>query len=140
MAESTEAESTRAEVALWLVDSDILIDVSRGRESARRFLVSLGISWCVSQVNAMELIAGARDQREVHAIDGFLSGCRILPLRAAVGSTAYELLKKYSRSHGLQVFDSLVAATAIEAGLTLVSRNRKHFTMIETLRFESPEY
>ena len=58
MAESTEAESTRAEVALWLVDSDILIDVSRGGESARRFLVSLGISWCVSQVNAMELITG----------------------------------------------------------------------------------
>ena len=131
---------TDAEEAVWLVDSDVLIDVSRGKEAARQLLFSFGDSWCVSQVNAMELIAGARDQREVVAIDGFLRGCGILPLHAGVAKTAYELLKRYSRSHGLQVFDSLVAATAIEAGLTLVSRNRKHFAMIENLRFQPPEY
>jgi predicted nucleic acid-binding protein len=40
----------------------------------------------------------------------------------------------------LHVFDSLVAATAIEEGLTLVTRNRRHFGMIEGLSLLVPQY
>lgn len=69
----------------------------------------------------MELIVGARDKRDLATIDGFLS-------------------KTYAKSHGLHVFDSLVAATAIEKTLTLVTLNRKHYTMIEGLQLEVPAY
>ena len=41
-----------------------------------------------------------------------------MPLRESTGKRAYELLKLYAEPHGLHVFDSLVAATAIEEGLT----------------------
>jgi predicted nucleic acid-binding protein len=41
---------------------------------------------------------------------------------------------------GLGTFDSLIAATAIRQGFELVSKNRKHFTMIAGLRLESPRY
>jgi predicted nucleic acid-binding protein len=46
----------------------------------------------------------------------------------------------FARSYGLQAFDSLIAATAIQSGLTLVSRNRKHFQMIKELKLEEPSY
>src|SRR5271169_4688072 len=59
---------------------------------------------------------------------------------ASTGSRAYELLKRYAKSHGLHVFDSLVAAMAIEEGLTLVTKNRRHFGMIEGLNLEVPQY
>lgn len=88
----------------------------------------------------MELVVGAKDKREVSSIDLFLSAFKRVPLRQEVGETAYELLRVYSRSHGLQAFDAMVAATAIVEGLTLVSRNRKHFEMIDGLLFESPIY
>ncbi len=55
---------------------------------------------------------------------------------AAIGHRAYELLKRYAKSDGLRTFDSLIAATAIEQKCTLVSRNRKHFAMIEGLRLK----
>jgi len=38
------------------------------------------------------------------------------------------------------VFDSLVAATAVEKALTLVTPNRKHYQMIEGLLLEVPDY
>jgi predicted nucleic acid-binding protein len=50
------------------------------------------------------------------------------------------LLKRYAKSDGLRTFDALIAATAIEEGLTLLSKNRKHFQMIGELNLEAPDY
>jgi len=94
----------------------------------------------ISQVSALELIVGARDNRDLTGRDAFLSSFVAVPLREATGTRAYDLLKRYAKSHGLHVFDSLVAATAIEEGLTLVTRNRQHFAMIEGLSLLVPQY
>jgi predicted nucleic acid-binding protein len=63
-----------------------------------------------------------------------------VPLSDEVGRRAYELVKAYAKSHGLLVFDSLIAATAIENGLTLVTLNRKHYQMIDDLKVQVPDY
>ena len=62
----------------------------------------------------MELIVGARDKRELATMDSFLTLCDIVPLSDSIGAGACRLLKTYAKSHGLHVFDSLIAATAIE--------------------------
>lgn len=64
----------------------------------------------------------------------------IVPLRSSTGMRAYSLLKRYAKSHGLHVFDSLIAATAIEEGLTLVTRNGRHFGMNDGLDLAVPQY
>lgn len=61
-------------------------------------------------------------------------------LGAQITGLAYELLKRYAKSDGLRTFDALIAATAIEEGLTLLSKNRKHFQMIGELSLEAPDY
>ena len=124
----------------YLVDSDVPIDVSRGKPAAREYLEALPEGWAISQVSALELIVGARDNRDLTGIDAFLSAYVVVPLREYTGTRAYDLLKWYAKSHGLHVFDSLVAATAIEEGLTLVTRNRRHFGMIEGLSLLVPQY
>jgi len=86
------------------------------------------------------LIVGARDNRDLAVIDAFLSAYLIVPLRDSAGSRPYDLLKRYAKSHGLHVFDSLLAATAIEESLTLVTKNRRHFGVIEGLKLAVPEY
>ena len=83
---------------------------------------------------------GARDRRDLAVIDGFLSLYSVVPLSDSIGNRAYELLKSYSKSHGLHVFDSLIAATAIENAFTLVTLNRKHYQMIDGLKLEVPDY
>jgi predicted nucleic acid-binding protein len=61
-------------------------------------------------------------------------------LSAKITGMAYELLKLYAKSDGLRTFDALIAATAIAEGLTLASRNRKHFQMVGGLTLEVPDY
>jgi len=64
----------------------------------------------------------------------------IAPLRDSTGKRAYQPLKHYAKSHGLHVLDSLITATAMEEGLALVTKNRKHFSAIKGLRLEIPGY
>jgi len=123
-----------------LIDSDVLIDISQGIKAAREYVDALTQEWGISQVSALELIVGARDQRELATIDAFLSAYAIIPIRESTGKRAYELLKLYAKSHGLHVFDSLVAATAMEEGLTLVTRNQRHFGVIKGLPLAIPTY
>src|SRR5438128_12321582 len=111
----------------FLIDSNVLIDVSRGNVGAIQYVDRLVEPWLLSQVTAMELIVGARDKRDLATIDGFLSQYPVVPLSEGIGTGAYRLLKAYAKSHGLHVFDSLVAATAMEKSLTLVTLNRKHY-------------
>jgi predicted nucleic acid-binding protein len=46
----------------FLIDSNILIGVSRGNAGAIKYVDLLAESWTLSQVTAMELIVGARRQ------------------------------------------------------------------------------
>jgi predicted nucleic acid-binding protein len=91
-------------------------------------------------ISALELLVGARNSRELAEIDRFLSEYGIVPLRASIGIRAHELVKSYSKSHNLHVFDSLIAGTAIEEALILVTKNRKHFSMIDGLTLQVPQY
>ena len=56
----------------YLVDTDILIDFFRKNEPAIDYLDSLG-DWSLSVITGLELIAGAKDKREVAEIDNVLS-------------------------------------------------------------------
>ena len=44
------------------------------------------------------------------------------------------------KSAGLRTLDAPIAATALEEGLTLITKNRQHFEMIWHLKLEVPEY
>src|SRR5437763_4933037 len=89
---------------------------------------------------AMELMVGARNQQEVSEIDQLVTAYSVIPLAAEIGNSAYRLLKRHAKSHGLRVFDSLIAATALDEDLTLVTKNKKHFQMIDSLKLEVPSY
>jgi predicted nucleic acid-binding protein len=69
-----------------------------------------------------------------------LSGYRAIPPNEDIARRAYYLVKTYARAHGLGALDALIAATALEEGLTLATRNRKHFQMIGDLKLEVPSY
>jgi predicted nucleic acid-binding protein len=122
-----------------LIDTDVMIDVSRGNASAASYLDSLSDP-AISIIAAQELIVGARDKRDLVGIDSLVSMYPVIHMDMAIGHVAYDLLKRYAKSDGLRTFDSLIAATAIRLGFELVSRNRKHFAMIDGLRLESPRY
>jgi tRNA(fMet)-specific endonuclease VapC len=125
-------------MARYLLDTDVLIDVSRGRSDAASYVDSLGDA-AISIITAQELIVGARDKRDLEAIDSLISTYSVEHIDAVIGVLAYNLLKRHAKSDGLRTFDSVLAATAMERNIVLASRNRKHFSMIEGLRIEVPQ-
>jgi predicted nucleic acid-binding protein len=124
----------------YLVDTNIIVDVTRGSMTAADYLDGLAGAWSISAITCLELLAGARTQRESTDLDLVLSGYRAIPPNEKIARRAYYLMKSYVRSHGLQALDSLIAATALEEGLTLATKNRKHFQMIGDLKLEVPNY
>ena len=111
--------------AAALIDSDVLIDAARGQLEARGFLNDQNQAFRVqiSTTSAMELIVGCRNKLEVSQTKRFLEPLRILPVDPNISDTAYSLIQTFTRSHGLMIPDALIAATALENGLTLMTRN-----------------
>jgi toxin FitB len=124
----------------YLIDSDIMVDFTRGAADAVDYLESLGRACRISAITALELIAGARSQREVADLDILISIYEQIPPTENVSRHAYYLMKTYAKSAGLRTMDALIAATALEEGLTLATKNRKHFEMIRELKLEVPNY
>jgi predicted nucleic acid-binding protein len=54
-----------------------------------------------------------------------------LDVTQAIGRQAAAYLRQYRRSHNLELGDALVAATAANAGVELVTRNLKHYPMTD---------
>jgi predicted nucleic acid-binding protein len=124
----------------YLVDSDVMVDLTRGNSVAADYIDGLGDGWSISMITCLELLSGTRTQRETNDIDLVLSGYRTIPPNEEIARRAWYLMKTFARSHGLQPLNALIAATAIEEGLTLATRNRKHFQMISELSLEVPHY
>ena len=124
----------------YLIDSDVMVDFTRGNVNAADYLDGIRGDSLLSYVTALELIAGARNQREVADLDVLISAYEQIPPNDEIARRAYALMVTFARSHGLHPLDALIAATAIENGVTLVSKNRKHFQMIGELKLEVPSY
>ena len=122
-----------------IIDTDILIDTTKGREDAISFLVGqqvVGIQ--ISIISAIELVVGCRDKVELTQTQKFLQDCTVLPVTATASQIAYQLIESFYLSHGLIMADALIAATAIEHDLTLYTRNTRHFRMILQLEISQP--
>jgi predicted nucleic acid-binding protein len=116
------------------VDSDILIEVfrARDRELVKRWhdLEASGAVIEYSPVSAAELWAGARTN-EFEATVRLFDALRCVPIDRETGTRAGHFLRRYAKSHSLELADAVIAATATIAGAALWTRNRKHFPMPE---------
>ncbi|SRR5579883_285029 len=122
-----------------LVDSDVLIEVSRGRDAAivsRWLELSRSDALILfSPVNQAELWAGARPN-ESGRLEELFGALMCAPADAEVGRLAGAYLRRYRKSHAVELGDALIAATAAAHRALLWTRNRKHYPMQEVSFFE----
>lgn len=122
-----------------LIDSDILIEVSRGRDQAivERW-IELGRSDAlilISAVSVAELWAGARPS-EYKALGALFEAVKCVAADSGVGRLAGEYLRRFRKSHAVELGDALIASTAVTSGAKLWTRNRKHYPMQELAFYE----
>lgn len=107
-----------------LVNTDILIDVANNDATAKARLTaeSQNATLAVSTITVMELVVGCRNKSELQILNRFLSQFQIFTLTNTISDRATELLQTYFLSHGLLIADALIAATAIENKIPLISK------------------
>ena len=120
-----------------LIDSDVLVWMTRGHGGAVQRLAQV-LPWQLSAVTYIELAQGCRSKAELALIKKGLtvSHAQILHVTPSITERAMALIDSHALSHGLQLGDSLIAATALEHGLTLLTGNRKHFAKLPGLALE----
>lgn len=123
-----------------LVDTDVLIWHLRGYSSATITLDNID-SLTISAATYLEILQGVNSKAELVAIKKMLErrDALILPITENISQKAIDLLESFALSHGLQMGDALIAATALENKLTLLTGNVKHFKPIPLLRVEKFE-
>src|ERR1035438_4934161 len=70
----------------YLIDTDVLVDVSRGNKAAIGYIDSLNNDWTLSAMTALEFIACAKNQREVGLIDRLIQVYETTPVNDATRS------------------------------------------------------
>ncbi len=114
-----------------LVDSDILIEVTRGRDSGilsrwADLSASEAVILC-SPVTIAELWQGARTEFE--RLTELFQCLVCVPIDAETGRVAGGFLRQFRKSHGLELGDAMIASGAVANNAALWTRNRKHYPM-----------
>ncbi len=112
-----------------LIDTDIAIDFLRGVVSAHHFISGL---WANNQavlsvLTVYELTAGMKESEKV-VTHNFIEACAVEPLSTEISCRGGDLYRKY-RAKGITLtsLDCLIAATAIEKGYKVATRNVEHY-------------
>ena len=68
-------------------------------------------------------MGGSRGHQKQHGL------CESVARRVAIVDEAGGYMRKFHKSHALNIGDAVIAAAAKEKGMKLVSRNIKHYPM-----------
>ena len=121
-----------------LIDSDILIDVARGRDARllERWTELSGSDAVIacSPVTVAEIWHGARPQ-EYKVLEALFRAMTCIPIGDDIGRRAGDYLRQFAKSHAVELGDALIAATASIHKLALWTHNRKHYPMKDCLFF-----
>ena len=115
-----------------LIDSDILIEVTRARDNVLlgrwNQLSSGDTPLLCSPVTVAELWHGAHPS-EQSALDALFAAIECVAIDARIGQRAGDYLRQFFKSHHVELADALIAATASIHSLQLWTRNRRHYPM-----------
>ena len=122
-----------------LLDTSVIIDFVRRKNKENTLLFSLskkGYKLHISILTHTELYSGKSVWRSIEAeqdLEKLFYGMHILPLETEISRKAGEIRAKNNTT----IIDAIIAATAINHGLSLATLNLKDFEDIEELRLLS---
>ncbi len=126
---------------ILLLDTTVLIDVLRARKNRRSLLAELvasGHILATAAINVAEVYAGMRAGEETKT-EAFISSLDFYPMSGTIAHRAGSLKSVHAhKGQTVSLADMIVAATALEHGLTLMTDNRKDFPLPELTFYPLP--
>jgi hypothetical protein len=122
-----------------LIDADVLIDYLRDYTEAVSYVEAQQERLLLSVVTVAELYAGVREGQERSRLERFLQAFEIIPLDQHLAIQGGLYRRDYGKSHNVGLADALIAATAAQRQIPLVTLNRKHFPMLQDVLVPLPQ-
>jgi len=123
---------------VYLLDTDILIDIQRGHQPAVEWFAGLEVIPSVPGFVVMELVQGAENAKQVRQALKLVAPLPIVWPSDADCQRALSDFTAYHLSHSLGLLDSLIAACAIGLAATLCTYNAKHYRIVPDVKTEQP--
>ncbi len=109
-----------------LFDTDILIDHLRGKEEAQKVLLNFKLQEnYYSVITFGEILFGMRENEKLKTFR-LIETMTELKVDKEIVLLSYDVKQK-SKGYSLELYDCIIAATAIYYDLLLVTKNYKHY-------------
>ena len=113
-----------------LLDTNVLIEILKNDRATIERVAALSPPLVISSITAMELFFGARNKEETRMLERFIERFRLAHVETPVSLAALKLVRRYAKSHALDIPDALIAATALHHKLPLFTYNVRDFRFI----------
>lgn len=127
----------------YLLDTNVLVAMFRGQHGIREAILKAGFGNCaISEITLAELLTGAYKggyDRHAHEIAFLHDNFEIVPVSPAIDCYARVRAALEQQGASVDSLDLLIAATAIQGKMTLVTHNTRHFARISGLKLKDWE-
>lgn len=126
-------------IAVGLLDTNILIDISRGYVPAISWMKNNSdLSLAIPSLVRMEMILGTQNKFDLQRVVATLDRFPITYPNEADAQWAMEQFEHVYLSHQIEIIDCFIAAIAIRLSLPLYTRNTKHLSIFKNLLLNVP--
>ena len=123
---------------MYLLDTDVLIDIQRGHAPAVAWLASLTDLPGIPGLVVMELVQDARNGEQVRKALKLVAPLPVVWPTEADCRRALSDFTAFHLSHNLGLLDALIAACAVGLSATLCTFNVKHYRVVPGLVTAQP--
>ncbi len=123
---------------MYLVDTDVMIDIQRGYKPARAWFASLSEPPDIPGFVVMELIQGAQNKQQLREVLQLVRPLDIVWPTESDYTRALSTFTSFHLSHKVGLIDALIATCAVGRNAILCTFNVKHYRVIPGLSLEQP--
>ena len=120
----------------YSIDANVFFKIFTGNSLVKNYVESLNAA--VDATVYIECLQGSKSNQSKREIKKYLSNFPLLLITPEVSQRTIDLIYFYSNTHGLLLADALIAATALENDLTVVTYNTNDFGFIQNLKWLKP--
>ena len=123
---------------MYLLDTDVLIDIQRGYSPAVVWFASLNELPAVPGFIVMELMQDAKNNHQLRQTLRLVTPLPVIWPTEADCNRALSDFAAYHLSHRLGLLDALIASCAVGLSVKLCTFNVKHYRVVPSLVIEQP--
>jgi predicted nucleic acid-binding protein len=113
---------------MMCLDTCIVIDYINGKIEIPNYQKS---SLYMNSIVENEVIVGAKNKRDLATTNKKISDFPMLDIDQEIMDLSTKLLNRYTLSHGMTIYDAIIASTCMIYDLPLWTHNKKDFRFLD---------